>query len=326
MKSRRKSRRLSPVRNTPRRNPPRMMHTSMRAKARSRKVEAKVEKGKSSKQNCRQACSNNWRPDGSSLGHHCPKYHPRRQPVCGSTRHYTSQCQRPVKPKAKNAEYEDDSTWHTDSEWPNQTWETEEYETSKGKKRKGMGGLGQKGSQKGRASRDPLLLDLLKPRIPDQTDLRPSPSLKPDHARQMDYLFAMMSTKLKPTWWHTTWNSTDYMVCTVAEPQKKLTVFKPGKWTIDDQCKTRHVQPWCQEHEEVHFALRERTDQCESLDRLWFGQVWLPVEKYACDVQYAQAQDSILDPSRTRLTTQTRWARIVLFTIKRARPSVCAIW
>ena len=42
-------------------------------------------------------------------GHHCPKYHPRRQrgrcAICGSTRHYTSQCTCPVKSKAKNAEW-----------------------------------------------------------------------------------------------------------------------------------------------------------------------------------------------------------------------------
>ena len=52
------------------------------------------------------------------------------------------------------------------------------------------------------------------------------------------FLFAMMSTKLKPTWRHTTWSSTDYMVRTVAEPQKKLPVFKPGRWTINAQRKT----------------------------------------------------------------------------------------
>ena len=47
-----------------------------------------------------------------------------------------------------------------------------------------------------------------------------------------DFLFAMMSTKSKPTWRHSSWNGTDYMICTVAEPQKKLPVFKPGKWSL----------------------------------------------------------------------------------------------
>ena len=47
-----------------------------------------------------------------------------------------------------------------------------------------------------------------------------------------DFLFAMMSTKSNPTWRRSTWNGVDYMVCTVAEPQKKLPVFKVGKWSI----------------------------------------------------------------------------------------------
>ena len=57
--------------------------------------------------------------------------------ICGSTRHNTSQCTRPAKPKAKNAEW-DDSTWHyQDDEWYDAQWESEEYEASKGKKGKG---------------------------------------------------------------------------------------------------------------------------------------------------------------------------------------------
>ena len=47
----------------------------------------------------RTACDEYWKPGGCSQGHNCLKYHPRRQPgrcvICGSTRHYTSQCTRP---------------------------------------------------------------------------------------------------------------------------------------------------------------------------------------------------------------------------------------
>ena len=64
--------------------------------------------GKGGKFNWRSACEDYWKPGDCSQGHHCPKYHPRRQPgrcaICGSTRHYTSQRTCPVKPKAKNAE------------------------------------------------------------------------------------------------------------------------------------------------------------------------------------------------------------------------------
>ena len=86
------------------------------------------------------------------------KYHPRRQPgrcaICGSTRHYTSQCTRLVKPKAKNAEYEEDSTWQAEAEWQDQTWETEEYEASRGKKGKGKRSKSNEKSQ-GEASTKP---------------------------------------------------------------------------------------------------------------------------------------------------------------------------
>ena len=82
---------------------------------------------KGGKSKWRAACDEYWKPGGCSQGHNCPKYHPRRQPgrcaICGSTRHYTSQRTRPVKPKAKNAEW-DDSTWHyDDDEWHDTQWE-----------------------------------------------------------------------------------------------------------------------------------------------------------------------------------------------------------
>ena len=98
--------------------------------------------GKGGKSTWRAPCKEFWRPEGCSQGHHCPKYHPRRQPgrcaICGSTCRYTSQCARPVKPKAKNVEW-DNTTWQQEEvEWQESTWEIEEYEASKAKKGKGM--------------------------------------------------------------------------------------------------------------------------------------------------------------------------------------------
>ena len=129
----------------------------------------------------------------------------------------------------------------------------------------------------------------------------------------------MMSTKSKPHWRHTTWNSTDCMVCAIAEPQKKLPVFKPGKWTVNACRKIAlygHeslIDAKNMKHLILHF---ENVAQCESLDRLWFGEVWFAVEKNSCDVRYAQAQDNIvigLEPGQA--------ARIVIFAIASARPS-----
>ena len=131
-----------------------------------------------------------------------------------------SQCTRPVKPKAKNAK-SDETTWQQDEvEWRESTWETDEYEASKGKKGKGKRSKS-KGKSKGKGA-------------PRSTTPRPAqsqcsrgdrsqPKAKPEARSCMtsDFLFAMMSTKPKPTWRHSNWNGTDYMICTVAEPQKK---------------------------------------------------------------------------------------------------------
>ena len=68
-----------------------------------------------------------------------------------ATRHPTSQCTRPVKPKAKNVEWEE-STWSYDEEdWHDHQWESEEYEASKGKKGKGKGSK-PKGKSKGKSA------------------------------------------------------------------------------------------------------------------------------------------------------------------------------
>ena len=205
------------------------MRTSVRTRVRCNKRKRqrrrrKRRRRKRRKQNWRPPRNGYWKPEGCQHGHHCPKYHPRRQAgrcaICGSTRHYTSQCTRPVKPKAKNAEY-DENTWQEDVEWQESTRETEEHEASKGKKGKGKK-LKSKGRPKGKSTPRSIT-----PR-PSQTQTprndRPHPKAEPE-ARSCvadDFLFAMMSTKSKPTWRHSTCNGADYMICTVVEPQKKL--------------------------------------------------------------------------------------------------------
>ena len=84
-----------------------------------------------------------------------------------------------------------------------------------------------------------------------------------------DFLFAMMSTKSKPTWRHLTWNGTDYMICTVADPQKKLPVFQPGK-CADSRISLYGHDAKSMKNFTLHFDMAE---QCDSLDRLWFGEM-----------------------------------------------------
>ena len=107
----------------------------------------------------------------------------RRQPgrcaMCGSTRHYTSQCTRPVRPKAKNDEWADNAWQQEDAEWQESTWETEEYEASKGKKGKGKrskskGKSKKKGQPRSITPRPSFPINLL-----EATDPNPKPNLKP---------------------------------------------------------------------------------------------------------------------------------------------------
>ena len=110
-----------------------------------------------------------------------------------------------------------------------------------------------------------------------------------------DFLFAMMSTRSKPRWRHSNWNGTDYMICTVADPQKKLPTFKPGKWSLlpDSRISLCGHDAKCMKNFTLHFDMAK---QCESPDRSWFGEMWFPVERYVYQVQYSVTYDSIPDP------------------------------
>ena len=44
----------------------------------------------------------------------------------------------------------------------------------------------------------------------------------------------------------------------------------------------------------LHF---DNACQRAALERLWFGEMWFPVEKYVYQVQSSIAQDPVLDPT-----------------------------
>ena len=115
-------------------------------------------------------------------------YHPRRKPgrcaICGSTRHYTSQCTRPVKPKAKNAEWDEATSQQDEVEWQESTWETEEHEASKGKKAK-VRDQSPRVNLQARVHRDRLHPDQRSLNLPEETDPNPKPNPKHVLAWQM---------------------------------------------------------------------------------------------------------------------------------------------
>ena len=261
------------------------------------KGKGKQKNGKGSQSQWRPPCDDYWKPNGCSQGHQCPRYHPRRQPgrcaICGSTRHPTSQCTRPVKPKAKQAEWDESVGDWGEIEWQDDPGENEEYEAQKGKKGKGKGSKS-KGRSKGKTTPKSIA-----PRptqsSPTKND-RSQPKTKPEARSCMtnDFLFAMMNTKPKPTWRHSTWNDADYMICTVAEPQKKLPVFRSGKWSLSS---TRPIFLYGHDAKTMKtFTLYfDSSDSCDSLDKSWFGEMWFPVQKSMCQAHTALSQASIPD-------------------------------
>ena len=86
------------------------------------------------------------------------------------------------------------------------------------------------------------------------------------------------------------------MMCTVAEPQRKLPVFKPGNWSLppDSRVSLYGHDAFSMKNITLHFDMAE---QCDSLDRSWFGEVWFSVAEYAYQVHSSVSYDSVPDPA-----------------------------
>ena len=71
-------------------------------------------------------------------------------------------------------------------------------------------------------------------------------------------------------------------------------MFKPGKWSLlqDSRNSLYGHDAKSMKNFTLHFDMAEQGD---SLDRLWFGEMWFPVEKYVYQVQSSVTYDSILD-------------------------------
>ena len=203
----------------------------------------------------------------------------------------------PFKPKAKNAEW-DESTWYCEEEECHDVqWESEEYEASKGKKGKGKGSK-PKGKSKGKSA--PRSIAPRPTQSSSTKNERSQPKSRPEARSCMtnDFLFAMITTKSKPTWRHSTWDGVDYVICTVIDPQKKLPVFKAGKWSLrlleDDK-----IYLYGHDAKTMkHFTLQLNSNEpCKALDRTWFGEMWFPVQRHNYHVQSSIREDCLVDPT-----------------------------
>ena len=101
--------------------------------------------------------------------------------ICGLTRHYTSQCTRPVKPKAKNANW-DDTTWQQEEvDGRSLLGRLKSIKRLRVRKAKARG-ISPRASLRGKVLRDRLHRDHLHPNPLEVTGLIPKPNLKLDPA------------------------------------------------------------------------------------------------------------------------------------------------
>ena len=186
--------------------------------------------GKGTKSKWRPACEDYWKPGGCSQGHNCPRYHPKRQPgrcaICGSTKHSTSQCSRPVKPKSRMLSGTSPPGHMKMTNGMTISGSLRGMKRPRARKVKGKD-LSQRGRPRPKGKSAPRSITPRPTQSSTTKGDRSQPIAKPEARSCMtsDFLFAMLTTKSKPTWRHSTWNGIDYMICTVAEPQKKLPVF-----------------------------------------------------------------------------------------------------
>ena len=77
------------------------------------------------------------------------------------------------------------------------------------------------------------------------------------------------------------------MICTVAEPQKKLPVFRVGKWSMldDHRISLYGHDAKTMKNFTLHFDINE---QCDALDRAWFGETWFPVHHLDLEDGYSE--------------------------------------
>ena len=121
--------------------------------------------------------------------------------VGGPTKHYTSQCQNPAKPKTNSVEYEDEQQWGAQAGACDDQWQKygmpEGCEASKCKKGKSKRSKSN-GKSKGKGTPRPII-----PRPAPNQNRRPErPLAKPKPETRScvpdGYLFAMVSSKTNP--------------------------------------------------------------------------------------------------------------------------------
>ena len=87
------------------------------------------------------------------------------------------------------------------------------------------------------------------------------------------------------------------MICTVAEPQKKLPVFRVGKWSL--LLDERKISLYGHDAKSMkNFALHfDNNEQCDALESAWFEEMWFPVRRNSYHVQRSVRDDSTSDPA-----------------------------
>ena len=108
------------------------------------------------------------------------------------------QCTRPVKSKAKHAEWDESIGEWGEPDWQDDQYENEEYEVQKVKKGKGKGSKS-KGKSKGKTTPKSIAPRSAQSSPTKNERSQPKPKSEARSCMTNDFLFAMMNTKSKPT-------------------------------------------------------------------------------------------------------------------------------
>ena len=202
----------------------------------------------------------------------------------------------------KHAEYDEDATWNEPTEWDESwqayAWENEEYEAATGQEGRGKRS---KPNEKSKGKSTPRSITPRPAQNQNARPDRPQPKPKPEARSHVPdgYLFAMMTTQIKPTWRHTTWDSRRYMVCALDEPQRKLPAFEPGKWNVNHH---RKIALFGHDDKNMkQFTLHfQSIAQNDTLDRAWFGGL----AKYGFQWKRMSGRQAMLSRRTTSLTLE----------------------
>ena len=252
---------------------------------------------------------------------------PGRCAICGSTRHSTSQCTHPVKPKAKNAEWDESNWYGEEDEWHDPSrgvWGVWGVQRSKGKKGKGKGS-----KPKGKVQRKECaeinyfkaITVLIFERRPIPSQSQTWSTLLYDKWLPLRHDVYKIQAHMETFYMEWTWLH-GLHCCRTTEEASSIQSLATWSLTADSRISLYGHDAKTMKQFTLHFNMAE---QCDSLDRAWFGEMWFPVQKHTYHVQSSATYDSIPDPADLDLDEGYSEPELMLLQISSSRPCICTV-